>query len=112
MEPRPGKPVAAENFASVSIVEVRKFDIFIQNILPYIQFCPVADGEHLKCSPMVFFPLKIFHSSGRLVFGIPLTEFISVRKESLLCPCFLLIAPASADCDINFQFLDCIKKCY
>ena len=43
----------------------------------------------------VFSPVEKIPEFRPLVFGVPLSEFIPVRKEPFLCAGFFLIAPAA-----------------
>ena len=94
----------------MSVVKFRKFNVLMQNILPYIKFCPVTYREYPEVFSHVFTSIKDIPQFRSLIFGIPLSKFISVRKEPFFCSGFFFIASASTDSDINFKFLNGIKQ--
>ena len=75
-----GKPYAItiENFTFVGKIQAGDIYIFHVDVLPYIHFCPVGYRENPEMFAHIFFAVEYIPQLGALVFGIPLSEFITV----------------------------------
>ena len=74
----------------------------MKDILPYIKFGPVTDGEYPEVFTHIFSTVKDVPEFRPLVFWIPLAKFIPVREKPLFCSCFFLIASSAPYSHINF----------
>ncbi len=57
----------------------------------------------------LFFTIEYIPKFRALIFVIPLSEFITVREETLLGSRFFFIAPCSTQCSIKFIFFERVQ---
>ena len=66
--------------------EIQRYDwnIFKTDILPDVQFCPVAQREHTDAFSFADAGFVDVPEFRTLVFGVPLVEFVAEREDTFL----------------------------
>jgi len=77
-------------------VERHNLDIFRHDILPDVQFGPVADREDPDTFALGLFGIVQIPQFRTLVFGVPPMTGSAEREYALFCATFLLVTPCSA----------------
>ena len=94
----------------MGVIQAREFDTFLIDVLPYVHLSPVADRENAEVLARVLHSVVDVPEFRTLVLGIPLTEFVAVREDSLLGACLLFITSGSAASCIELVFRQCIQQ--
>src|SRR3954467_2211245 len=96
----------------MSKVQGRDRDVFFPDIVPYIHFSPVTDGEYTEVFALVFTTVENIPQLRTLVLRVPLTKFITMREKTLFSTCFFFITTGAADSRIYFVPFNCIEQGY
>ena len=87
-------------------VDPGHFNSLLADVLPDVQFRPVAQGKDAHVFADVEPGIVEVPDLGPLIIRVPLAECIAEAEESLLRPRLLLIAPSSTDAAIESKFFD------
>src|SRR4030095_8345382 len=85
-------------------IDGRQRDIFFSYIIPYIQFCPIADWKYSYILTFVYPAVVGTPQLGSLQFWVPLAKFIFNQKYSLFCSRFLFVSSCAADTGVKSKF--------
>ena len=88
------------------VVERGQGDSFAGNVLPDIEFGPVADREHAKVLAGLQLGVEQRPQLGALVFGLPLAKAVAVAEDAFLGAGFFLVAAGTADQRVKAEFFD------
>ena len=80
------------------------------DIHPHIHLGEVRERKDAEMLAGVVSPVEEIPEFGALVFGIPLAELITVRKEALLGAGLFLITAAATEAGVEFVLLDGVEK--
>ena len=80
------------------------------DIHPHIHLGEVREREDAEMLAGLVSPVEEIPEFGALVFGIPLAELITVRKEALLGAGLFLITAAATEAGVEFVLLDGVEK--
>ena len=103
--------VAVDGEAFVGEVDGRYRDVFLEDVLPDVQFGPVAEGEDSEVFAVVAAAVVEVPEFRSLVFGVPLAEFVSVAEEAFFGACFFFVASSAADAGVEVFFFDGVEEC-
>ena len=85
------------HLALVRVVDARQRDVLAGDVLPDVEFGPVArSGRRGSARPWRWRVLNRFHSSGAAQ-GLPLAEGVAVAEDALLGARLLFVAAGAAD---------------
>src|SRR5699024_10319305 len=79
-------------------------------IIPYIHFSPVTNWESTEMFTFKILSIEKVPKFRTLIFGIPLSEIVSMRKEALFRTCFFFITTASTNGTIHLILFNGIQK--
>ena len=85
-------------------------DIFQTDVLPNIQFGPVAEREYPDAFSLADTGVVDVPQFRTLVLRVPLVEFVAERKDTFLGTRFLLVAAGSTEGGIEFVFVKSMKQ--
>ena len=88
------------------VIDVWHGDLFALDVLPHIEFRPVADREHAHVLALVHASVVQVPQFGTLVLRVPLAEFVAEREHALLGAGLLFVAARAADGRVETEFLD------
>src|SRR4051812_16281052 len=88
----------------------RQIDFFAADIIPDIKFSPIAYRKRPDVFPFLNLSIIDIPKFRSLPFWIPLTEFITYRKYSLLGPGFLFIPACTTDTGVKSKFFNRVQK--
>src|SRR5687767_10551627 len=108
----PGEPHAAplDHFTLVGEVQLWKGDFFSRDVLPDVELGPVRKREDPKVFARVSAPVIEVPQLRALILRVPLAERVAMRKDALLGPGFLLVAPRPTERHVNAKFPDGVEK--
>src|SRR5436190_5809877 len=98
-------------FSLVRKIDGRQIYFFLSDIIPDIEFRPVADRKHPYVFAFVYLSIVNIPQFRSLKLGIPLTKLITDGKYPLFRSCFFLISSPATDTAIEFKFLYRIQQC-
>src|SRR6218665_2705684 len=99
-----------EHFPFMRKINRRQFDFFPADVIPYIQFGPVADRKYPYIFSFVNFTVVEVPQFRTLQLGVPLAKFIPYRKNPFLGPCLLLIPAGAANAGIKCKLFNGIEQ--
>jgi acetylornithine deacetylase/succinyl-diaminopimelate desuccinylase-like protein len=103
--------IASDDLSLVCKVQAGKGNVFALDVLPDIQFCPVADGKDTHVFTRSFQPVVKVPQLRALVLGIPLAEPVAKTEKALFGPRLFLVATGAPQCTVKFEFSQCVQKC-
>jgi hypothetical protein len=95
--------VTANDGAAVGEVERRHRHAAGLHVVPDVQFGPVAEREDAEVLPRMLATVEEIPQFGALLPGLPLTETVAVREETLLGAGLLLVAARPAECRVEAE---------
>ena len=96
--------IALDAYALVRKVKVGNVNLFVHNVLPNIHFRPVAQRKDTEVFALVLAAVKQVPQFGALVFGVPLSKLVAVRKNRSLARAFSSSRRAPPKAASNFPF--------
>src|SRR5690606_5342808 len=94
-------PVPGYHVTLMRKIDGWQVDIFPADIIPNIQFRPVADGKYADVLPFVDASVVDVPQFGALAFRVPLPKFVAYGKDAFLCPRLLFVTPRTTDACIE-----------
>src|SRR5688572_10979354 len=97
-----------DHFSIMCKIDTRQTYFFMTYIIPDIQLCPVADRKYPYIFSFMNSAVINVPKLRTLQLWIPLSKFITNRKNSFFCSCFFFVSPGTPDTTIKFEFFDCV----
>src|SRR5436190_23506030 len=98
-------------FSLVRKIDGRQIYFFLSDIIPDIEFRPVADRKHPYVFAFVYPSIVNIPQFRSLKLGIPLAKLITDGKYSLFGSCFFLVSSPATDTAIEFELFYRIQQC-
>ena len=98
--------LALDHLALVRVVERRQGDLLALDVLPHVQFGPVADREHAEMLAGLQPGVEQRPQLGPLGLGLPLAEAVAVREDALLGAGFFFVAAGAANQRVKAEFVN------
>ena len=102
--------VAVDGEAFVGEVDGGDGDVFLEDVLPDVQFGPVAEGEDSEVFAVVAAAVVEVPEFWSLVFGVPLAEFVAVAEEAFFGSGFFFVASSAADAGVEVFVFDGVEE--